>query len=162
MKLPIILEGLQGADHLGYSIIPSYHNGMLIVPGMILGLKRLPVVYNRLKESFKPIYQYRPPIMPLESRVDVLIIGAGPAGVMCANALAMAGTDVRIVDKRYGSCSMFLPSCERSSAHLLQPCQGRGRSSGWYSAKDDRSVAGRLLLTSSITSRTFAIELWTR
>ncbi|KAF8555662.1 hypothetical protein OG21DRAFT_1410577 [Imleria badia] len=38
--------------------------------------------------------------MHLESRVDVLIIGAGPAGVMCANALAMAGTDVRIIDKR--------------------------------------------------------------
>ncbi|KAN0088244.1 FAD binding domain containing protein [Tylopilus felleus] len=38
--------------------------------------------------------------MPLESRVDVFIIGAGPAGVMCANALAMAGVDVRIIDKR--------------------------------------------------------------
>ena len=40
--------------------------------------------------------------MPLESRVDVLIIGAGPAGLMCATALAMAGVDVRIIDKRYG------------------------------------------------------------
>ncbi|KAH0836789.1 putative phenol 2-monooxygenase (NADPH) [Lanmaoa asiatica] len=38
--------------------------------------------------------------MPLESRVDVLIIGAGPAGVLCANALATAGVDVRIIDKR--------------------------------------------------------------
>ncbi|EIM80353.1 uncharacterized protein STEHIDRAFT_68295 [Stereum hirsutum FP-91666 SS1] len=37
---------------------------------------------------------------PVESKVDVLIIGAGPAGVMAANALAMAGVDVRIVDKR--------------------------------------------------------------
>ncbi|KAI8996410.1 FAD binding domain-containing protein [Trametes punicea] len=35
-----------------------------------------------------------------ESAVDVLIIGAGPAGVMCANALAMAGVNVRIVDQR--------------------------------------------------------------
>ena len=33
--------------------------------------------------------------------VDVLIIGAGPAGLMCANALAHAGISVRIVDKRY-------------------------------------------------------------
>ncbi|KAF8555663.1 hypothetical protein OG21DRAFT_1438464 [Imleria badia] len=41
-----------------------------------------------------------PFIMSLESRVDVLIIGAGPAGIMCANALAMAGADVRIIDKR--------------------------------------------------------------
>ncbi|KAF8555665.1 hypothetical protein OG21DRAFT_1483710 [Imleria badia] len=38
--------------------------------------------------------------MPLESRVDVLIIGAGPAGIMCANALALAGANVRIIDKR--------------------------------------------------------------
>ena len=35
-----------------------------------------------------------------ESNVDVLIIGAGPAGVMCANALAHAGVSVRIIDKR--------------------------------------------------------------
>ncbi|KAI0364367.1 hypothetical protein BV20DRAFT_974565 [Pilatotrama ljubarskyi] len=37
---------------------------------------------------------------PKESKVDVLIIGAGPAGLMCANALVQAGVDVRIVDKR--------------------------------------------------------------
>ena len=35
-----------------------------------------------------------------ESHVDVLIIGAGPAGVMCANALVQAGVTVRVVDKR--------------------------------------------------------------
>ncbi|KAG9042534.1 hypothetical protein FS837_010741, partial [Tulasnella sp. UAMH 9824] len=35
-----------------------------------------------------------------ESRVDVLIIGAGPAGLMCANGLAKAGVNVRIIDKR--------------------------------------------------------------
>ena len=34
-----------------------------------------------------------------ESFVDVLIVGAGPAGVMCANALAHADVNVRIVDK---------------------------------------------------------------
>jgi len=34
------------------------------------------------------------------SQVDVLIIGAGPAGVMAGNALASAGVNVRIVDKR--------------------------------------------------------------
>ncbi|KAH9944956.1 FAD binding domain-containing protein [Epithele typhae] len=38
--------------------------------------------------------------MPKESEVDVLIIGAGPAGVMCANALSLAGVNMRIVDKR--------------------------------------------------------------
>ncbi|KAI0364365.1 hypothetical protein BV20DRAFT_956369 [Pilatotrama ljubarskyi] len=35
-----------------------------------------------------------------ESEVDVLVIGAGPTGVMCANALAMAGVNVRIIDQR--------------------------------------------------------------
>ncbi|KAH9893338.1 FAD binding domain-containing protein [Cubamyces lactineus] len=35
-----------------------------------------------------------------ESTVDVLIIGAGPAGLMCANALSRAGVQVRIIDKR--------------------------------------------------------------
>ena len=35
------------------------------------------------------------------SKIDVLILGAGPAGLMCANALSRAGISVRIVDKRY-------------------------------------------------------------
>ncbi|KAF7369055.1 hypothetical protein MVEN_00232300 [Mycena venus] len=35
-----------------------------------------------------------------ETKVDVLVIGAGPAGLMCANALAKAGVNVRIVDQR--------------------------------------------------------------
>ncbi|KIK79159.1 hypothetical protein PAXRUDRAFT_16476 [Paxillus rubicundulus Ve08.2h10] len=35
-----------------------------------------------------------------QSEVDVLIIGAGPAGLMCANALAKANVNLRIVDKR--------------------------------------------------------------
>ncbi|KAJ7504185.1 FAD binding domain-containing protein, partial [Mycena galericulata] len=35
-----------------------------------------------------------------ETDVDVLIIGAGPAGLMCANALAKAGVKVRIIDQR--------------------------------------------------------------
>lgn len=35
-----------------------------------------------------------------ESDVDVLVIGAGPAGLMAANALAKYGINVRIVDQR--------------------------------------------------------------
>ena len=34
------------------------------------------------------------------STVDVLISGAGPAGLMAANALAKAGVSVRVVDKK--------------------------------------------------------------
>ena len=41
-----------------------------------------------------------PDQMP-ESFVDVLIVGAGPAGLMCANALAAADDiKVKIIDKR--------------------------------------------------------------
>lgn len=39
-------------------------------------------------------------ISPNESLVDVLVLGAGPSGAMCANALACAGVNVRIIDKR--------------------------------------------------------------
>ena len=35
-----------------------------------------------------------------ESKVDVLVIGAGPAGLMCAQALVRAGVNVRVIDKR--------------------------------------------------------------
>ncbi|KZP03084.1 FAD-binding monooxygenase, partial [Athelia psychrophila] len=35
-----------------------------------------------------------------ESSVDVLVVGAGPAGLMCAYGLAKAGVNVRIVEKR--------------------------------------------------------------
>ncbi|KAF7302055.1 hypothetical protein MIND_00772000 [Mycena indigotica] len=35
-----------------------------------------------------------------ETDVDVLVIGAGPAGLMCANALAKAGVNVKIIDQR--------------------------------------------------------------
>ena len=35
-----------------------------------------------------------------ESQTDVLIIGAGPTGLMAATALKRAGVDVRIVDKK--------------------------------------------------------------
>lgn len=39
-------------------------------------------------------------IVPDETFVDVLIIGAGPAGVMAANALMQAGVSVRIIDMK--------------------------------------------------------------
>lgn len=39
--------------------------------------------------------------MATKSYVDVLVIGAGPAGLMCAQGLQRAGVNVRIIDKRY-------------------------------------------------------------
>jgi choline dehydrogenase-like flavoprotein len=63
---------------------------------------------------------------PNPSYVDVLIVGAGPAGLMCANALVRAGINVRIIDKRYapfyGLDDIFTqvpPSCVGQSRLLL-------------------------------------------
>ncbi|KAF8333838.1 FAD binding domain-containing protein [Amanita rubescens] len=41
-----------------------------------------------------------PASLTKSSQVDVLIIGAGPAGLMACNALARAGVKVRIIDQR--------------------------------------------------------------
>ncbi|MDP2006588.1 MAG: NAD(P)/FAD-dependent oxidoreductase [Rubrivivax sp.] len=40
------------------------------------------------------------PEAPLPSRCDVLVVGAGPAGSACAQALARAGLDVLLVDQQ--------------------------------------------------------------
>ncbi|KAI4525752.1 hypothetical protein K523DRAFT_297906 [Schizophyllum commune Tattone D] len=55
-----------------------------------------------------------------ESFVDVLIIGAGPSGLMAALALKRAGINVRIVDKRYVA---FSPQegVEAGQADGIQP-----------------------------------------
>lgn len=37
---------------------------------------------------------------PVESKCDVLIVGAGPAGMMMATWMARCGINARIVDKR--------------------------------------------------------------
>ena len=41
------------------------------------------------------------------SYVDVLIVGAGPAGLMSAIALCQAGVRVKIVDQRFDELSSF-------------------------------------------------------
>lgn len=43
----------------------------------------------------------RPNASETRNTVDVLIVGAGPAGLMGAYALAKAGVCVRIIEKRY-------------------------------------------------------------
>jgi FAD binding domain len=42
------------------------------------------------------------------SFVDVLVIGAGPTGSMCAQGLARAGVSVRIIDKKFEPVLFFL------------------------------------------------------
>ncbi|KAI0333887.1 hypothetical protein GY45DRAFT_1243820 [Cubamyces sp. BRFM 1775] len=56
-----------------------------------------------------------------ESHIDVLIIGAGPAGVMCANALVRAGVRVRIIDKRSeGVSAGQADGCQPRTMEILQ------------------------------------------
>lgn len=50
-----------------------------------------------------------------ESLVDVLVIGAGPAGLMCAHGLAKFGVNVRIVDQRW-----VLRSCDCPKALTIR------------------------------------------
>jgi phenol 2-monooxygenase len=54
------------------------------------------------------------------SEVDVLVIGAGPAGLMCANGLAMAGVNVRIIDKRFAR-EFFFSSTDLIMFALARP-----------------------------------------
>lgn len=48
----------------------------------------------------QPIYGRPPNGNSLPNKVDVLIIGAGPAGLMAANALSSFGLSVRVIDQR--------------------------------------------------------------
>ena len=57
--------------------------------------------------TYLPPFPLHPPPFSLQSvmslgpsHVDVLIVGAGPAGLMCANALVRAGVNVRVIDRR--------------------------------------------------------------
>lgn len=66
-----------------------------------------------------------PQAIVTESNADVLIVGAGPAGLFCANGLARAGVNVRIIDKRFVflSCLAFcaLPTADNVSRPVKIP-----------------------------------------
>ena len=48
----------------------------------------------------QPLYGRPVNMNSFPNKVDVLIIGAGPAGLMAANALSSFGINVRIIDQR--------------------------------------------------------------
>jgi hypothetical protein len=48
----------------------------------------------------QPTYGRPANVNSFPDKVDVLIIGAGPAGLMAANALSSFGVTVRVIDKR--------------------------------------------------------------
>ena len=41
--------------------------------------------------------------MAIKNSLDVLVVGAGPIGLFCANELSRHGLTCRIVDKKSGS-----------------------------------------------------------
>ena len=51
------------------------------------------------------------------SEVDVLIVGAGPAGLMMANWMSRCGIRTRIVDKR-GTKVRITPPFQQTCPHL--------------------------------------------
>ena len=53
------------------------------------------------------------PKQPAESKIDVLIVGAGPAGLMMANWMSRCGVKTRIVDKRGTKVNRIDPSSYR-------------------------------------------------
>lgn len=55
----------------------------------------------RAEQVSAPFPTMLPASLAQSSQVDVLIIGAGPAGLMACNALVRAGVKARIIDHRY-------------------------------------------------------------
>ncbi|KAH7890896.1 FAD binding domain-containing protein [Phlebopus sp. FC_14] len=66
--------------------------------------------------------------MSQESCVDVLIIGAGPAGLMCGNALAMAGVSVRIIDRSYRAEKVSVGQADGIQPRTIEVLQSYGLS----------------------------------
>jgi threonine dehydrogenase-like Zn-dependent dehydrogenase len=87
-------------DTIGYPGKTVLSNGR----GHNLVAKPPLAIHDRVSLA-SPILTNSYPLMSImsmkESELDVLVIGAGPAGLMCGYALAKAGVNVRIVDKRY-------------------------------------------------------------
>jgi 2-polyprenyl-6-methoxyphenol hydroxylase-like FAD-dependent oxidoreductase len=48
----------------------------------------------------QPKYNRPSSVRSFPDKVDVLIVGAGPAGLMAANALSSFGVSVRVIDQR--------------------------------------------------------------
>jgi phenol 2-monooxygenase len=50
--------------------------------------------------NLQPLYGRPVNVNTFPDKVDVLIVGAGPAGLMAANALSNYGVNIRVIDQR--------------------------------------------------------------
>ncbi|KAK9459737.1 FAD binding domain-containing protein [Lipomyces oligophaga] len=73
-----------------------------------------------------------------ESNVDVLIIGAGPAGLMTANWMARAGINARIIDKR--SSKIFAGQADGLECRTLEVFRSFGIDGPWNSSNHMQEV----------------------
>jgi 2-polyprenyl-6-methoxyphenol hydroxylase-like FAD-dependent oxidoreductase len=70
--------------------------------------------------------------MATECNVDVLVVGAGPAGLFATNALVKAGINVKVIDKRLEEVSsIFWCLILKGNFQTRESCC---RPSRWYPA----------------------------
>ena len=101
--------------------------------GPVLGFPRAPVHGKPGKGFDYSFLQFPPSPEPETLETDVLIVGSGCGGGLCAKNMAEAGHRVIVVDKAYHWGPEHLPMAERDSGiHLFQ--------NGGLEAADDSSI----------------------
>lgn len=90
-----------------------------------------------------------------ESNVDVLVVGAGPAGLMCSNGLAKAGVHVRVIDQRCVSAFLVLARCLtlRYSSVLERPIKVAAGQADGIQPRTIEVLQVRLLIMSPLVPR---------
>lgn len=74
-----------------------------------------------------PVYSQPVNTCPFPDHVDVLIVGAGPAGLMAANALSSFGINIRVVDLR--PHSVIAGQADGIQPRTIEVLQGYGLAS---------------------------------
>ena len=102
--------------------------------GPVLGFPRTPVHGKPGKGFEYDFIQVPPGVEPQVLETDVVIVGSGCGGGVCAKNLAEAGQRVIVVDKAYHWPPKYLPMTERDSGiHLF--------ANGGIESVDDGSIA---------------------
>lgn len=83
--------------------------------------------------------------MTTVTKIDVLIVGAGPAGLVCANALAKGHVAVKVIDIRLSSSPV--PEHRAEPILTLSPKAGQDSrwTSRWIYATHNGSPSGAVL-----------------